>query len=214
MSIKKRITITLSDKPYETATSEGKTVEAWYNGPRYLCVSVISGTGQFFAVEATGDSLEDTDPADQVDANRTFLRVDAVADPMIAGLMMPSCVTNPVPDSYEEEIAAADGDLPAVVYVHDYSNNVLASEYEGHPAWNGSSWSMPPRTERPFVDPTEIFNAAEAEAAALVASKDINDYTDDELAQIDAFVAIATSLRTRCAGSAAWKITYPAAPIF
>lgn len=212
MTIKKRITITLPDKPYEATASGSNTVEGWYIGPRYLCVSVTS-TGNFYAVELASDSLEETDPANQEDDNRTFLRIDAVEQPLLASLVYPACFSNAEIPDYEEEVAPADGDLPAVKFVHGYSTNVISSLYAGLPTWDGSNWVMPERVSREFQDPTTLIDAIEERAAALESMKEVNDFSDEELATINAYIAFAAKARIRFAGQPAWKITTPSVTV-
>lgn len=214
MSIKKRITITLPDKPYDSATSEGNTVDGWYNGPRYMTVSVVTATGQYYAVEQMGETLEETDPALQQHDGHTFLRIDAAADPLLASLLWPAGFSNPDIPDYEEEVAPADGDLPAVVYSHSYSNNVLSSLYAGLPTWNGSEWVLPPRYTRAHEDPSAIIDSIERTAAELTAAREVNDFEDEEDALIDAYIAFAESARTRLSGVSAWKITTPRHPSY
>lgn len=206
--ITKNFTVTIPNEPYTTDTSEGKTVECTYKGPRYVVISTRNGVVN--SAEGYFDRVEDYDPTQFTDDQDVYHLIDADLHPLEISFLT-QLYTNENIDNYEETLPTGE------VYDYDYPDNtgILDTVFN---RWSG--WTYNPETDTfsdlEFETPIskDFWDNAVQMKIDMINNLDMSTFDDQLVADLNEYKAFFENIGTTYAGVSYWKIPFPNAPVW
>lgn len=205
--MRKFFTFKISDEPYKTTTSLNKTVDAIYEGPRFLALCVYDPTGEIRYVARAGedqadlqmDSLVDDDP------DTTFIVLDASTKTFEAAYLTGSYTHDPIPD-YVEQLPTGG------TWTYTYSGGGITQNYYGQDLFYIDGEFTTPRFREHALAKDSVFAGTVNTVSRINASLAANDYTDAERQAVEQYRDWLSSISTVYADVDHWKIPFPANP--
>jgi hypothetical protein len=205
--ITKTFTVTIPNEPFTTNTSEGKTVECTYRGPRFVVISTRDGVVQTH--EGYFEKAEEYDATQFVDDQDEYHLIDADAHPLEISFLTQE-YTNENIDNYEETLPTGE------VYDYDYPDDsgILDSVF-----YRWSDWTYDPATDTfsdlefhgPLITDEEFANSVQMKLD-LVDSIDMSAFDADLVQALQDYKQFFVDVDTTYPGVAKWKIPFPNMP--
>jgi hypothetical protein len=201
----KQFTFTLPDEPYKTSTSQNKTVEVTYTGPRYLALCVIQQTGEIKYVARRGEleteldfeSLVDDDPATE------FVKLDAMTHTFEAAYLT-GMYTTPEVEDYEFE--RPDGSK-YVYHYDDHHGCIGQCMYGQDMKYINGAYTTPGYREHALT--RESFIQSNTQLANIIRnSVQVNSYSAEDAAALLEHATWLDNLETTYANMDHWKIPF------
>lgn len=201
--IKKKFTITLPDEPFKTTTVKNIQVDGWYEGPRYLVVRAKDGIADTVLVGA--DEESSIDLSRFIEEGHRFFILDASQNPLPAAYLSRFYKTDEIPN-YVETIETGE----TWEYVYEDFTGVLDQIYVSNkiPVDENNQFGEPQRREH-GVTRESIFQGFLITLEQLRSARETNDYTPEQLADLDNWEEWLTTAESRYANTEHWKITFP-----
>jgi len=208
----KNFTITLPDEPFKTTTDLNKTVECTYTGAKILVISVHNDSGQVAGVEAQYARESDIDwDSHPTPRDHSLHVLDAENNLFEAAYMNHDYTTEEVAD-YEETLPTGE--------VWDYSyekDGIINPTFKNLDLYYDASTKTftGPRYLESAIDSVDELKQSFAERIAEADEVLANaaDYSEDDIAKVQAFKDWYVNFDTNYAGVDPWKIPFPSFPI-
>lgn len=206
--MRKFFTFKLSDEPYKTTTDLNNTVDAIYEGPRFLALCVHMPSGEIRYVARAGDTEDVLDMASLVDDDpeTEFIVLDAEEKTFEAAYITGDYQHDPIPD-YEYELPNGKK------YVYMFAGGGIAQNYYGQDMFYRDGEFTMPRFREHAVTRESVFQGAQNTIDMINKSLGENDYTTQERADIEEYKAFLESLSgPEYANIDHWKFPFPSNP--
>jgi len=206
--MRKFFTFKISDEPYKTTTNLNKTVDAIYNGPKFLALCVHTPTGEIRYVARSGESEAELDLNSLVDddPNTEFVVLDASVKTFEASYLTGFYEHDPIPD-YVEQLPNNGG-----TYTYNWSGGGITQNYYGQDMFYRDGEFTTPRFREHAVTRESVFEGSKIVANRITQSLLDNDYTNEERAELESYKDWLNSLETTYKDVDHWKIPFPANP--
>ena len=208
--ITKTFTVAIPNEPFTTDTSEGKTVECTYKGPRFVVISTHNGVVQTH--EGYFDSADDYNADDFVDDRDEYHLIDVNLHPLEMSLLT-QMYSNENIDNYEETLPTGE------IYDYDYPDDsgILDSVFD---RW-GSNLTYDAATDtfsdlqfHPSILTEEQFDNIVQLKLELIDSIDMSAFDADLVQAFEEYKQFFVNVRTTYAGVAGYKIPFPNMPVY
>lgn len=206
--MRKFFTFKLSDEPYKTTTDLNNTVDAIYEGPRFLALCVHMPTGEIRYVARAGDTEDVLDMASLVDDDEEteFIVLDADEKTFEAAYLTNLYQHDPIPDFVYE---LPDGKE----YRYTFAGGGIAQNYYGQDLFYRDGEFTTPRFREHAVTRESVLQGTRITIEMINKSLAENDYTSQEREAIEDYVSFLESLSTeKYANIDHWKFPFPANP--
>jgi len=208
----KNFTITLPDEPFKPSTDLNKTVACTYTGAKILLVAIDNETGQVDNIEGEYNRESDIDwDSHPVPRNHSLHVLDAASNLFEAAYLSHDYTTEEVAD-YEETLPTGE------VYTYPYEKDAIVdSVFRNLDLYydKATGTFSGPRYLDPAVSSVdeikEHFAERIAEADEVLDATD--DYSEEEISQVQEFKDWYVDFDKNYAGVAHWKIPFPSFPI-
>lgn len=207
--MRKFFTFKLSDEPYKTTTALNKTVDAIYEGPRFLALCVHTPTGEIRYISRAGDQEVDLDMSNLVDddPDTEFIVLDANEKTFEAAYLTHQYQHDPIPD-YVENLPNNRG-----TYTYAYSGGGIAQNYYGQDMFYREGEYTTPRFREHAVTRESVLQGAQNLVEMITKSLAENDYTAQERTEIEEYKSLLLSFSgPEYAEIDHWKLPFPANP--
>lgn len=208
----KEFTITLPDEPFKSTTDLNKTVACTYTGAKILIISVENETGQVTDVEAKYNRESEIDwDSHPVPRNHSLHVLDAANNLFEAAYITHDYTTEEVAD-YEETLPTGE------VWNYSYEKDAIVGSTFRHLDlfYNKETgkFSGPDYLGPGIASIDEIkqsFSEKIAEADEVLDAPD--DYSEEEISQVQEFKDWYVNFDKNYAGVDHWKIPFPSFPV-
>jgi hypothetical protein len=206
--MRKFFTFKLSDEPYKTTTNLNKTVDAIYEGPRFLALCVHTPTGEIRYIARAGETEDVLDMANLVDDDpeTEFIVLDANEKTFEAAYLTSDYQHDPIPD-YEYELPNGQK------YTYIFAGGGISQNYYTQDMFYRDNEFTTPRFREHAVTRESVLQGAQNLIEMINKSVGENDYTDQERADLEEYKTFLQSLSTaEYANIDHWKFPFPANP--
>jgi hypothetical protein len=207
--MRKFFTFKISDEPYKTTTALNKTVDAIYEGPRFLALCVHTPTGEIRYIARQGETEAELEMSYLVDDDPTteFIVLDADQKTFEAAYLTGLYTHDPIPD-YVDVLSNGKG-----TYTYTYSGGGITLNYYGQDMFYRDGDFTTPRFREHAVTRESVLQGVRNLVEMIVKSLAENDYTDAERTEMEEYKSFLESLSTaEYANVDHWKFPFPANP--
>lgn len=206
--MRKFFTFKISDEPYKTTTNLNKTVDAIYEGPRFLALCVHMPTGEIRYIARAADNEQDLEFAQLVDDDpeTEFIILDAKEKTFEAAYLNNLYTHDPIPD-FVDVLPDGKG-----TYTYAWAGGGITQNYYTQDMFYRNGEFTTPRFREHAVTRESVFEGAKISAEIIEKSLAENDYTPDERTELENYKNWLKNLETAYAGIDHWKIPFPADP--
>jgi len=198
--------IPITDEPFTTSTSEGKTIAAEYYGSEYIVIGVDPSNSKVISVDRECDTPPDMSEFE--DDHLEFHLIQVNSSNALAVAKLTHQYTNEATE-YTESVNADE------TYTYPYDeNNALSDVYTNdnltYDADSGT-FTMPGYQTHPITAESfwESVTERKEEWKVIQSSGTLND---DQQTAVDAYVTWLENAPTKYDGVAHWKIPFPNSP--
>ena len=199
----------LPDEPYKTTTSKGLVVECVYAGPRYILCR-FENDGTFMSYDGMSEDEPEKLQAMMVEEPGSYQVVfDAETDPLIAAYLTDEYTHGDV-DDYVEQLPGGGewvfyhADKTGIINQHRFTNDLRHNK--------ASNSFIQPRLRTHAVTADGFWESVEVTAASLRGRKDTEEFTAEEIKQIDAVLDELNGIKAKYGSVNHWKIPFPSMP--
>ena len=206
--MRKFFTFKISDEPYKTTTNLNKTVDAIYEGPRFLALCVHTPTGEIRYVARAGETEQDLEFAQLVDDDpeTEFIILDAKEKTFEAAYLNNLYTHDPIPD-FVDVLPDGKG-----TYTYIFAGGGINQNYYTQDMFYRNGEFTMPRFREHAVTRESVFEGSKIVADLIERSLADNDYTAEERTELENYKNWLKNLETAYAGIDHWKIPFPADP--
>jgi hypothetical protein len=205
--MKKFFTFVLPDEPYKNTTEKKITVNATYEGMRYLYCRVNNQTTQVEGVVFSAENTEDIDARmkDYTEEGYSFITIDAAANPFEAAYLTGEYSHELIEDP-EFELPRG---LGTWVYHYDDYTGGINQAFFGHDLHFAGGKFTGPRYRTHAITRESLFETAKNQAKTIKQALNENDYVPADRKKLEDHVKWLEDLETTYEGVDHWKISFP-----
>jgi hypothetical protein len=205
--MRKFFTFKISDEPYKTTTDLNKTVDAIYEGPKFLALCIHTPTSSIKYVAGGGETeaelalnnLVDEDP------DTEFIVLDASINTFEAAYLTGYYTHDPIPD-YTETLPTGE------TWTYTYSGGGITQNYFGQDLFYAAGEFSTPRFRTHAITKESIFSGIANSIEMINRSLADNDYTSAERQAIEEYRDWLSNLETNYPNIDHWKLPFPSNP--
>lgn len=203
--MKKIFTFVLPDEPYKATTDLQLTVDAVYEGHRYLVARVEEGTNIVHNVAFATDDENEIDLTRFVEEGHRFIVIDARMTPFEAAYL----TGNYTHDLIEDPTYVLPRGLGEWTYHYDdYTGGISQAFYQTTLKHVNGKFSGPKYREHAITRESLIENS-KLQAKTIEASLAENDFTPEDRTKLQEYATWLKNIETTYEGVDHWKIPFP-----
>jgi hypothetical protein len=205
--MRKFFTFKISDEPYKTTTSLNKTVDAIYEGPKFLALCVHTPTGEIRYISRSGETEDELQMSNLIDddPDTEFVVLDASENTFEAAYLTGNYTHDPIPD-YTEVLASGE------TWNYSFSGGGITQNYYGQDMLYLNGEFGTPRFREHAVTKASVIQGAKNLLAMITTSLSANDYNESERQELENYKNWLMTIETVYADVDHWKIPFPANP--
>ena len=205
--MKKFFTFVLPDEPYKTTTEKNITVNATYEGLRYLLCRVHTDTNIVEGVAFGAESVEDI-PMDRFSKEEgyRFVVLDAAVNPFEAAYLSGDYSHDLIEDP---EFELPNGLGTWVYHYDDYTGGISQAFYQ-HDMRHVNNKFIAPRYREHAITRESLMETSKNQAKAIKKSLSENDFHEEDRIKLEEYATWLENLDKTYKGVDHWKITFPA----
>ena len=204
--MKKFFTFVLPDEPYKTTTEKNITVNATYEGLRYLLCRVHTDTNIVEGVAFGAESVEDI-PMDRFSKEEgyRFVVLDAAVNPFEAAYLSGDYSH----DLIEDPTFVLPRGLGEWTYHYDDYTGGISQAFFGHDLKFVNGKFIAPRYRTHAITRESLFQSAVAQAKNIKKTLSENDYTPEDRKKLTEYADWLENLEETYHDVDHWKISFP-----
>jgi len=205
--MRKFFTFKISDEPYKTTTSLNKTVDAIYEGPKFLALCVHTATGEVRYIARSGETEDELQMSNLVDNDEDteFIVLNASEKTFEAAYLTGTYTHDPIPD-YIETLPTGE------TWTYSFSGGGIAQNYYGQDLLYLDGEFGTPRFREHATNRESVLQGAANLVIMITKSLDENDYTSEEKAKLEEYKTWLSTINTAYPNIDHWKLPFPANP--
>lgn len=199
--------IPITDEPYTTSTSEGKTIAAEYHGSEYLVIGVDPSNSLVMSVDRQSDTPVDLNEFE--DDVLEFYLIQVNESNAMAAALLTHQYTNEATE-YTEALNADE------TYTYPYdANNALMDVFDNANtiSYNKDTgvFTNPPYKTH-MITPEDFWASVTERKEEWKVIQSSGSLSEDQQTTVDAYVDWMENAPTKYDGVAHWKIPFPSSP--
>ena len=205
--MKKFFTFVLPDEPYKNTTEKNITVNATYEGPRYLVARVHNTTNLVEGVVFGAENLTDVEQrlSNYTEEGYSFITIDASVNPFEASYLSGEYSHELIEDP---EFVLPRG-LGTWVYHYDDYTGGINQAFFMHDLYYVNNKFSKPRYRTHAITRESLFESAKAQAKNIKKTLAENDYHEEDRKKLDEYADWLDALEETYHDVDHWKITFP-----
>ena len=205
--MRKFFTFKISDEPYKTTTNLNKTVDAIYEGPKFLALCIDISTNEIKYIARSGETEEELQLTNLIDddPNTEFIVLDASVKTFEAAYLTGYYTHDPIPDHIET--------LPTgETWTYTFSGGCITQNYFGQDMFYVNGEFTTPRFREHAITRETMFSGIQNTINMINSSLANNDYKPEEQQAIEEYKSWLSNLETTYPNIDHWKLPFPPSP--